>query len=107
MNQPLLQKPTSQQEPEPLQRVFRAVKSTCQTVGGKKNKIQKNPVPFKAAEGRGRELSFPAGFHTELSAAEFPPGSIKTEQGFSFCVNSGTPWPGEAVGVSGCACSYH
>lgn len=64
MNQPLLHKPSSQQEPEPLQHVFRAVKSTCQTVGGK-IKIQKIPECFKAAEGRRRELSFPAGIHTQ------------------------------------------
>lgn len=78
MNEPLLQKPASQQEPEPLQHVFRAVKSTCQTVGGKKNKKIKKlkSDSYKAAEGRRRKQSFPADIRTELSAAKYPPGNI-------------------------------
>lgn len=55
----LLQKPASQQELEPLQHVFRAVKSTCQTVRKKKIIIFfKKSDSFKAAEGK-RRKQFP------------------------------------------------
>lgn len=57
-------------------------------LGKKKNNFLKRIWLLQSSRGKEKEAGFPADICRALSAAEYPPGNIKTEQSFMSCAYS-------------------